>query len=94
MESNVDVKVGLLRSWNAERGFGFIECPTTKLPLKRYFLHLSEILEGTNPPPVGGLVRFQEAPPRKEGQLPLAKKAWFFDAKDILAAASRPAGAL
>lgn len=83
MES--DVKVGLLRSWNAERGFGFVECPSPKLPLQRYFLHITEILEGTNPPPVGGLLRFQEAPPRKEGQLPLAKKAWFFDPKELLA---------
>jgi len=79
----VIIKIGLLRSWVAARGFGFVESPTSRLPLERYFLHISDILEGSNPPPVGSLVRFEVGPPRKEGQLPLARKAWIIDPKDV-----------
>ena len=81
---DVIIKIGLLRSWIVARGFGFIEVPTTTLPLQRYFLHISDILEGSNPPPVGSMVRFEVGPPRKEGQLPLAKKAWIVAPKDVV----------
>jgi cold shock CspA family protein len=81
---DVIIKIGLLRSWVAPRGFGFIEVPTTTLPLQRYFLHISDILEGSNPPPVGSLVKFEVGPPRKAGQLPLAKKAWIVAPKDVV----------
>jgi len=84
---DVIIKIGLLRSWVAARGFGFIEVPTTTLPLQRYFLHISDILEGSNPPPVGSLVRFEVGPARKAGQLPAAKKAWIVAPKDVVKAA-------
>jgi len=76
-------KTGILRSWNVPRGFGFIESPSPVLPLKQFFLHLSEIQCGPNPPIVGSLVRFEVAPPRKEGQLPLAKRAWIIDPSEL-----------
>jgi cold shock CspA family protein len=80
---DVIIKIGLLRSWVAARGFGFIEVPTATLPLQRFFLHISDILEGSNPPPVGSMVRFEVGPPRKQGQLPIAQKAWIIAPKNV-----------
>jgi cold shock CspA family protein len=80
---NVEIAVGLLRSWNADRGFGFVEQPTGNFPIKRFFLHVREILEGPCPPPVGSLVRFEVGPPLKDGKFPMAKKALIFLAKDF-----------
>jgi cold shock CspA family protein len=68
-------KTGILRSWNATRGFGFVEVPSKTFPIQKYFLHVSMILDGPCPPDVGSIVRFAPAPPRKEGQLPTASKA-------------------
>lgn len=82
-EDNVIIKIGLLRSWNTGRGFGFIDVPTTVFPLQKYFLHVSDILEGSNPPPIGAMVRFEVGPARKAGQLPAAKKAWIIEPKDV-----------
>jgi cold shock CspA family protein len=76
-------RTGIIRGWNVARGFGFIESPTNVLPLQRFFLHLSEIQCGPNPPVVGSLARFEVAPPRKEGQLPLAKRAWIIDPSEL-----------
>jgi cold shock CspA family protein len=76
-------KTGVLRSWNAPRGFGFIEGLTHVLPLQRYFLHISQIQCGPNPPLIGSLVRFEVSPPRKPEQLPLAKNAWIIDPSEI-----------
>jgi len=76
-------KTGILRSWNVARGFGFVERPTAVLPLERYFLHLSEIKCGPNPPLVGSLVRFETAPARKLGQLPLAVRVWVIDPSEL-----------
>jgi len=84
---DVIIKIGLLRSWVAARGFGFVEVPTTTLPLQRFFVHISDILEGSNPPPVGSMVRFEVGPARKAGQLPSAKKAWIIAPKDVSAGA-------
>lgn len=66
-------KTGILRGWNAAKGYGFIEVPTSTFPLLKYFLHINEIKDGPNPPPVGSIVRLEPAPPRKPGQLPMAK---------------------
>jgi cold shock CspA family protein len=76
-------KTGILRSFNVARGFGFIETPAPVLPLLRFFLHISEIKCGPNPPIIGSLVRFEVAPPRKEGQLPLAVRAWIIDPNEL-----------
>jgi cold shock CspA family protein len=80
---DVTIMIGLLRSWNTARGFGFIDVPTAVFPLKKYFLHVSDILEGSNPPPVGSMVRFEVGSPRKAGQLPIAKKAWIIAPKNM-----------
>jgi hypothetical protein len=79
---NVEI-VGILRSWNEDRGFGFIEEPTQTYPIRRYFLHVREILEGPCPPPVGSLVRFEKAPPLGSGKFPMAKKALIVLAEDF-----------
>jgi len=76
-------KTGILRSWNIQRGFGFLESPTNVLPLQRFFLHISEIKCGLNPPLVGSLARFEVDPPRKAGQLPLAVRAWIIDPSEL-----------
>lgn len=69
-------KTGILRTWNNDRGFGFVEVPSNTFPIKKYFIHISMILEGPCPPPIGSIVRFEPGVPRKEGQLPTASKAW------------------
>lgn len=74
---------GILRSWDIRGGFGFIESPTNVLPLKRFFLHLSEIQCGPNPPIVGSLVRFETKPSRKPGHYPLAVRAWVIDPNEL-----------
>ena len=59
---------GILTSWNKNRGFGFVTLSVKTFPMKKYFLHVSEILEGENPPTVGAVVRFEvsnAAPGRK-----------------------------
>lgn len=68
-------KTGILRAWSP-RGFGFIEVPRDTFPIQQYFLHVTEIKDGPNPPAVGSIVRFEHAPPRKAGQGPTAKNAW------------------
>ena len=69
-------KTGILRSWNATRGFGFVECPRNTFPIQKYFLHVSMIKDGPCPPEIGSIVRFESGPSRKEGQLPVANNAW------------------
>jgi cold shock CspA family protein len=69
-------KTGILRKWNAIRGFGFVEVPSSTYPIPTYFLHFSMIQEGPCPPPVGSIVRFEPGPKRKEGDLPTCQKAW------------------
>jgi hypothetical protein len=80
---DVIIKIGLLRSWNPNRGFGFIDVPAAVFPLQKYFLHATDILEGSNPPPVGCMVRFEAGPPRKQGLFPAAKKAWIIAPKNV-----------
>lgn len=65
-------KTGILRNWNATRGFGFVECPRNVFPIQKYFLHVSEIKDGPCPPEVGSILRFLQGAPRKEGQYPTA----------------------
>jgi cold shock CspA family protein len=69
-------KTGILRTWSSDRGFGFIEVPSKTFPIQKFFIHISMILEGPCPPPIGSIVRFEPGPPRKEGLLPTATKAW------------------
>lgn len=69
-------KNGILRSWNAARGFGFVEVPSSTFPIQKYFMHISMVLEGPCPPPVGSIVRFEPGPKRKEGELPTCQRAW------------------
>lgn len=76
MESESKYKTGILRSWNTDRGFGFIEVPSKAFPLQKFFLHISMIKDGPCPPEIGSIVRFEPGPPRKEGQLPVANNAW------------------
>lgn len=60
---------GVLRSWVAARGFGFIAVVDEKGALAKYFLHRSKVISGT--PTVGAGVRFDVSPVR-EGELPSA----------------------
>jgi cold shock CspA family protein len=69
-------KTGILRSWSAARGFGFVEVPRNTFPIQKYFLHVSMIKDGPCPPEIGSIVRFEPGPSRKEGQLPVANNAW------------------
>jgi cold shock CspA family protein len=91
MEESPVYKTGILRSWNTARGFGFLESPTNVLPLQRFFLHISDIQCGPNPPVVGSLARFEIGPPRKPGQLPLAVRVWIIDPSEIGPGAEKPA---
>jgi hypothetical protein len=80
---DVIIKIGLLRSWVADRGFGFIEVPSSTFPIQKYFLHVSEILEGSNPPPVGSMVRFEAGAARPNGKYPNAQKAWIIAPQNV-----------
>jgi hypothetical protein len=86
---DVTIVIGMLRSWNKDRGFGFVEEPTPSFPIKKYFLHAAEILEGQNPPPVGSLVRFEVGEPGRGGKFPACKKAWIVAPKDVTAEVAR-----
>lgn len=72
-------KTGILRSFNAKRGFGFVTETTNTLPVKKYFLHISMVKDGPNPPQVGSIVRFTPGPVRKAGELPSATDAWIVE---------------
>lgn len=63
---------GVLRTWVAARGFGFISVVDEKGALTKYFLHRSKVISGT--PAVGAGVRFEVSPVR-EGELPSAVAA-------------------
>jgi hypothetical protein len=80
---DVTIIIGILRTWNRDRGFGFVEEPTASFPIKKYFLHAHEILEGQNPPPLGSLVRFELGAHAPGGKFPSAKKAWIVAPKDV-----------
>ena len=80
---DVAIKIGLLRSWNMERGYGFIDVPSATFPVQKYFLHATDILEGSNPPPVGSIVRFEAGPPRRAGKFPAASKALIIPPGDV-----------
>ena len=71
-EDDMEQRHGVLRSWHEDRGFGIV---VGWSHLDRYFLHLTNILEGTVPPLVGSAVDFDVAQPRKDGQLPQAINA-------------------
>ena len=58
------------------RGFAFLTEINGTFPVKKYFLHFSEIKAGPNPPPLGSIVRFTPGPIRKAGELPSALDAW------------------
>lgn len=75
-------KTGILRSWNVQRGFGFVEVPGNTFPIQKYFMHVSMVMEGPCPPPVGSIVRFESGPKRKEGELPTCLKAWIVSLPD------------
>jgi cold shock CspA family protein len=50
-------KIGVLRSWNEERGFGIIRVGPPS-SLEKYFLHVSQIRTGTATPSAGMTVHF------------------------------------
>jgi len=62
---------GVLSTWIAGRGFGFIVVTENNLPIK-FYLHISRVLTGT--PEIGSTVRFNVLPIR-EGNLPSAVDA-------------------
>ncbi len=77
------IKCGFLRSWNPNRGYGFIEIPGPKFPLETYFLHARSILDGQNPPPQNALVRFEVGKSRGTGKYPSAEKAIIVDPRNV-----------
>ncbi len=83
------MKVGILRSWVAHRGFGFLEVPSNTFPVQMYFLHVSEIQHGENPPPVGSMVRFEIGPARGANKYPNALKAWIIDPAELVSGVSK-----
>jgi hypothetical protein len=65
-------KCGVIRSWQKDRGFGIIVVPNTS-PLEKYFLHISNIFDGTDSPTVGQLAYFKVSDkPVTPGKFPLA----------------------
>lgn len=80
---DVEIVIGLLTSWNSERGFGFVTLPIKTFPIKKYFLHISEILEGENPPSVGSMVRFEVGPAGPGAKFFSARKALVVAPKDV-----------
>jgi cold shock CspA family protein len=66
-------RFGTLRSWHEDRGFGVVQGSVSHL--QRYFLHVTQILEGPVSPKVGDAVYFDVAPSRKPGGLPQAINA-------------------
>ena len=67
-------KRGVLRSWNAKRGFGIIRVGDEP-SLERYFLHFSRIISGTAAPVTGMTVFFNVSSKTvAEGQLPMASE--------------------
>jgi cold shock CspA family protein len=60
-------KIGVLRSWNEQRGFGIIRVGDQS-SLEKYFLHVSQIRSGTATPSAGMTVCFDvsEKPAEKE----------------------------
>ena len=53
-------KLGVLRSWNEQRGFGIIRVGP-KNSLERFYLHVSKIRSGTAEPAIGMEVYFDVA---------------------------------
>ena len=66
-------RFGTLRSWHEDRGFGVVQGSVSHL--QRYFLHITQILEGPVPPKAGDMVYFDVTPSRKPGGLPQAINA-------------------
>jgi cold shock CspA family protein len=69
----METHLGIVRSWHEDRGFGVVQNPASHL--QRYFLHVTQILEGPISPKVGDRVRFEVAPSRKPDGLPQAINA-------------------
>jgi len=82
MEERI-IKCGFLRSWNALRGYGFVEIPGSKFPVETYFLHARSILDGQNPPPQHALVRFEVGKTHGNGKFPSAEKATVVDPRNV-----------
>lgn len=80
---DVEIVIGLLTSWNLDRGFGFVTLPVRTFPIKKYFMHVSDILEGENPPCVGSMVRFEVGPAAPGSKFLSAKKAWVIAPKNV-----------
>jgi hypothetical protein len=79
----VMIKVGFLRTWNHDRGYGLVEVAGERFPIQTYFLHSRHILDGPNPPPKNALVRFEAGPAREGGKFPSALKAIIVDSKSF-----------
>jgi hypothetical protein len=71
METQITGKQGFLRSWHEDRGFGIVIVTRQE----RYLLHISQIFEGPDNPPVGSTVIFDVGKAFKEGSLPQATNA-------------------
>jgi cold shock CspA family protein len=85
---NHDKKVGVIRSWHENRGFGIVRIGGPE-SLEKYFLHVSQIRSGTAMPETGMTVRFNiSSKPVKDGQLPQAIDA------DIEVPSIQPSSAL
>jgi cold shock CspA family protein len=68
-------KLGVIRSWHQERGFGIVRVGPPS-SLEKYFLHVSAIQSGTATPEVGMTVEFEVSDkPAKENQLRQAVRA-------------------
>ena len=74
-------RFGKLRSWHEDRGFGVVQGSVSHL--QRYFLHVTQILEGPVSPKVGDGVYFEIIPSRKPGGLPQAISARVVSAAPI-----------
>jgi len=69
--STAQKKIGKLRSWNQERGFGIIEISRKE----RYFLHITEVDENSPDPVVGSMYAFSVRPGSDPNRLPVAVDA-------------------
>lgn len=75
-DNDNDFKLGILKSYNQKKGYGFIEEDSDVFPVQGAFAHYTQFRNGPNPPRVGSLVRYRTTSPRQIGQLPLAVDVW------------------
>lgn len=59
---------GTITFWNKDRAYGFIRV-ITQGKHESYFLHITQIVEGTPVPSVGDTAEFEAVPSTKSGKL-------------------------